>query len=128
MRISNNSIIDYILYFSVGMFFIFIFGNNYLGDRHAAYLFSIIYILLICYSFVKKITFKTFFLLLISYIVFGILSFYADIEWFYHDPPENISINYIIITMIGGIIFVSPIILSMVVNHFIMKRQRTTDR
>lgn len=52
-----------------------------------------------------------------------IMSSLTGHSWFYHDPPENINLFFLVIILLNGVLFVSPILLNALVKK-IMGRFR----
>jgi hypothetical protein len=67
-----------------------------------------------------------------AYICIGILAVFYQIPWIYHDLPSELTLAYITMLALGGIVFVSPIIIDNVISSFVKKlamrkRDSSTD-
>lgn len=58
---------------------------------------------------------------LIIYFCTGILAVFLDWSWFYKGLPASVTPRYLLTLAIGGVVFVSPILINSIVRSFAEK-------
>lgn len=57
----------------------------------------------------------------IIYFCTGILAVFLRWSWFYKGLPESVTLQYIIVLVIGGAVFVSPILINSIIRLIVSR-------
>jgi hypothetical protein len=74
-------------------------------------------------SYILSVNLRAAAFALLVYFCFGFLSVYFGWSWLYHDLPHAVSVTCTFVLLVGGLVFVSPILLNSIVRFF-LKRQK----
>lgn len=61
---------------------------------------------------------------LIIYFGVGIAAVFLDWSWFYKDLPRSVNLRYILVLVVGGVVFISPILINSIIRLFAEKLRK----
>ena len=75
-----------------------------------------------CYfGYIASLRFKIIFPTFIAYVLICIISLIFGEAWFFHDADNKLSVHILVVILLQGCIFISPIIMNEITKMILMK-------